>query len=105
MRRRDFITLLGGAAAWPLAAQAQHPKRIGVLMNNVATDVVAQGYVSAFTQQLRTLGWIDGQNLHIEYPWRGDAAALARTHAAALVALAPDVSPSASTANLPARGR
>jgi putative tryptophan/tyrosine transport system substrate-binding protein len=105
MRRRDVLPLLVGAGAAPLLLQsgtgrAQHPKRVGVLMNNVATDPSARDYIAAFTQQLRKLGWIEGQNLHIEYRWRGDDIALARTYAAELVALAPDVILSASTANL-----
>jgi putative tryptophan/tyrosine transport system substrate-binding protein len=100
MRRREFITLLGGAAAWPLAARAQQPKRVGVLMNGVATNPVAQAYKTAWAQQLRKLGWIDGQNLHIEYRWNEGNATLARSYAAELVALAPDVILSSSTANL-----
>jgi putative ABC transport system substrate-binding protein len=65
MRRRAFIKFLGGtAAAWPLAASAQQPKRVGVLMNDVETDARGQGFVAAFVQQLKKLGWIDGQNLH-----------------------------------------
>src|SRR5438270_42090 len=78
MRRREFITLLGGAAAtWPLAARAQQQKRVGVLMNGVETDQPYQANAVAFVQQLRRLGWIDGQNLHIEYRWNGSDAALA----------------------------
>jgi putative ABC transport system substrate-binding protein len=103
LRRRALIALLGGVAPFflsPGIARAQQPKRVGVLMNNVATDANARNYIAAFTQQLRKLGWIDGQNLHIEYRWRGDDIALARTYAGELVALAPDVILSASTANL-----
>jgi putative ABC transport system substrate-binding protein len=103
IRRREFITLLGSVTAWPLAVRAQQGgpvRRVGVLMNNVATDPTAKGYIAAFTQQLRKLGWIEGQNLQIEYRWRGDEIALSRTYAMELLALGPDVILSASTANL-----
>jgi putative ABC transport system substrate-binding protein len=67
VRRREFITLLGGAAAaWPLAARAQQPeriRRIGVLMGADENDPVAKTYVSAFTQALADLGWTDGRDL------------------------------------------
>jgi putative ABC transport system substrate-binding protein len=104
MRRRDVITLLGSAAAapvlWPGAAHAQQPKRVGVLMSAAPTNLESQAYNTAWEQQLRKLGWIDGQNLHIEYRWVAGDAALARSYAAELVALAPDVILSSSTANL-----
>jgi putative ABC transport system substrate-binding protein len=103
MRRRDFITLLGGAAAWPLAARAQQPgavRRIGVLMNGAATDAVVQSYVAAFVQGLRQLGWTEGQNLHIEYRWNDGDAELARIYAAQLIGLMPDVILTATTVNL-----
>ena len=104
MRRRDFISQLGGAAAapvlWPRAAHAQQPKRVGLLMNGVLANPRSQEYKTAWEQQLRKLGWIDGQNLHIEYRWNEGDAALARSYAAELVALAPDVILSSSTANL-----
>ena len=65
MRRRDFITLLGGAAAWPLAARAQQRdrvRRIGVLMAGGENDPPAKARISAFTQALSGLGWTDGPN-------------------------------------------
>jgi ABC-type uncharacterized transport system substrate-binding protein len=107
MRRRDFVTLLGSAAAaWPLAAaRAQQPRRIGVLMNGVETDAASRGYVAAFVQGLGRLGWIDGKNLHIDYRWNGGDAELARAYAAELVKLAPDVILSSSTPNLSALQR
>src|SRR5262245_634909 len=106
MRRREFIKLLSGAAtAWPLAARAQRPeriRRIGVFMNRAVDDPQGQAFVAAFIQQLRKLGWIEGENLHIEYRWNNGDAALARRYAAELVALTPDVILSASTNNLTA---
>ncbi len=108
MRRREIITLIGGvAAAWPLAARsAQQPRRrVGVLMNDVATDAAAKAFVAAFVQQLRRLGWIEGENLQIEYRWNQGDAALAQRYAAELVALAPDAILSASTNNLTALQR
>ncbi len=69
MRRRSFITLLGGAAAWPLAARAQQParmRRIGVLMNRAADDPTGQTRLVAFAQALAQAGWIDGRNVRID---------------------------------------
>src|SRR5262249_11947290 len=103
MRRRTFITLLGGAAAWPLAARAQQPaqvRRIGVLMNSTATDATWQSYFAAFVQGLRQLGWIEGQNLRIDTRWSAGDAALARIYAAQLIGLTPDVILASSTTNL-----
>jgi len=95
MRRRDFITLLGGAAAWPLGARAQQRermRRIGMLASNLAAD--DPEWVSrsnAFVQGLQERGWSDGGNVRIEYRWGlGDPDRL-RKYAAELVALAPDV--------------
>jgi putative ABC transport system substrate-binding protein len=91
-RRRDFITLIGGAAAWPLAARAQQPermRRIGVLMYWTADDTEGQARLAAFTQALKQLGWSDGSNLRIDIRWA--TADDVRRHAAELVALAPDV--------------
>jgi putative ABC transport system substrate-binding protein len=108
MRRREFFTLLGGAAAaWPLAAPAQSGpvRRIGVLMNDVETDATSRSNVAAFVQGLRDLGWIEGQNLRVVYRWNAGSAELARTHAAELVALAPDAILSSSTTNLTALQR
>jgi ABC-type uncharacterized transport system substrate-binding protein len=103
MRRRKFITLLGGAAAWPLAARAQQGervRRIGVLMNSTATDATWQSYHAAFVQGLRQLGWIEGQNLRIDTRWSAGDAALARIYAAQLIGLTPDVILASSTTNL-----
>ena len=94
IRRREFVTLLGGAAAWPLAARAQQPeqmRRIGVLTNLVADDPEAQARVGAFLQGLQELGWAVGRNMRIEYRWGAGDADRTRGYAAELVALAPDV--------------
>jgi putative ABC transport system substrate-binding protein len=105
LKRREFVTLLGGAAAWPIAARAQQQRRIGVLMNGVESDAISQGYVALFVQGLGRLGWIEGQNLHIDYRWNGGNAELARASAADLVKLAPDVILSSTTTNLKALQR
>ena len=95
MKRREFITLLGGAAAaWPLAARAQQGqrmRRIGVLMGLVASDPEAQSRVAAFEHGLRELGWVKGRNLWIEYRWAGGGENELRNHAAELLAMAPDL--------------
>ena len=95
MRRRNFITLLGSAAAaWPLAARAQQRKpmqRIGVLMPFAANDPQAQGRNVAFLQGLQQSGWTVGSNVQIEYRWSAGIEDDTRKYAAELVALAPDV--------------
>src|SRR5262245_911143 len=94
MRRREFITLLGAAAAWPLAARAEQTerkRRIGVLMNLAADDAQSMARIAAFLQGLQQLGWTDGQNVAIEYRWGGGDPERIRKFAAELVALAPDV--------------
>jgi putative ABC transport system substrate-binding protein len=89
IRRREFLLLGGGAAAWPIAASAQpkEMRRIGVLMGLVAGDPEAQSRVVAFENGLRELGWVKGRNLSIEYRWAGEL----RDHAAELLAMAPDL--------------
>ena len=95
MRRREFMTLLGSAAAgWPLAVRAQQPervRRIGVLLPAVADDPEFQARVGAFLQALGLLGWTIGRNVRIDTRWAGANAADIRRHAAELSALAPDV--------------
>jgi putative ABC transport system substrate-binding protein len=94
VKRRQFITLLGGAAAsWPLAARAQgeRMRRIGVLMNLAADDPESQRRMTAFVQGLQQLGWTDGRNVRIETRWGAGDADRSRRYAAELVALAPDV--------------
>ena len=95
MRRRELITLLGGAAVtWPLATEAQQPermRRIGVLLPATADDAQFQTYVGAFLQGLALLGWTIGRNVRIDTRWATTNAADIRRHAAELAALAPDV--------------
>ena len=94
MKRREFITLLGGgAAAWPLAGyaqQSQRVRRIGVLMPAAADDAEFQTRVGAFLQGLQELGWTIGRNVRVDTRWATSNAASIRKHAAELAALAPD---------------
>jgi putative tryptophan/tyrosine transport system substrate-binding protein len=94
MRRRQFIAGLAGAAAWPLAAQAQQPtatRRIGVLMNFGADAPEGQARVAAFIQALQKLGWNEGDNVRIDVRWPGDDSERFRKYAEELVGLNPDV--------------
>ena len=94
MKRRDFITLLGGTAAWPLAARAQQSqrmRRIGVLMNLASDDTEGQARLAAFHQGLQQLGWTVGGNMQIDYRFGEGDAERYRRSASELVALAPDV--------------
>jgi putative ABC transport system substrate-binding protein len=94
MRRREFITLLSGAAACPLVARAQQGermRRIGVLMNLAADDPQGQARLAAFQQALQQLGWSDGRNVRFDIRWHENDADRARTYAQELVALAPDI--------------
>src|SRR5215469_15755669 len=93
MRRRKFITLIGGAAAWPLVSRAQHServRRIGLLMGT-ADDAEGQARVTALKQGLQELGWTEGHNIQIETRFAGADAGRMRADAVELVALAPDV--------------
>jgi ABC-type uncharacterized transport system substrate-binding protein len=93
--RREFITLLGGAAvAWPLAARAQQPermRRIGVLMGYAESDAAAQAQVAAMRQELRKLGWDEGRNIHIDVRFPAADVAKARAVVMELMSLTPDV--------------
>jgi putative ABC transport system substrate-binding protein len=105
MRRRRFIAGLGAAAACPFAARAQQPggaRRVGILMNGIATDTEFQSYVGVFIQGLRQLGWLEGQNLRVDVRWNAGNEPLAQTYAAQLIGLTPDVILVASTTNLTA---
>jgi putative ABC transport system substrate-binding protein len=92
MRRREFITLLGGAAAWPVAARAQQREgRIGVLMPAVENDEESRARIAALRQGLHERGWTEGRNIRIDIRWALDDSDLLRRYAAELVAMAPDV--------------
>ena len=103
MRRREFITFLGGAAtAGPLPAWAQQrgQRRLGVLIQGKPTDESYRSFLTAFVDAFQKLGWIDGQNIRIDYRWSADDAELANFYAAELVALNPDVILASTTSNL-----
>jgi putative tryptophan/tyrosine transport system substrate-binding protein len=103
MQRRQFITLVGGTVmAWPLAARAQSGARhkVAVLMNGAATEARQQSYYAAFVEELRRLGWIEGQNLEVQVRWNAGDAELSRLYAGQLIGLMPDVIVSSSTTNL-----
>ncbi|MFZ2137554.1 MAG: ABC transporter substrate-binding protein [Xanthobacteraceae bacterium] len=94
LRRREFVTLLSGTAAWPLAARGQQPermRRIGVLTNIAENDPESKARNAAFQQGLQQLGWIDGRNVRIDTRWTLGDAERTRKYAAELVALSPDV--------------
>jgi putative ABC transport system substrate-binding protein len=94
MNRREFITFLGGAAAWPLAARAQRGermRRIGILLPAAADSAVYQTWVGAFLQELALLGWTIGRNVQIDTHWATANAAEIRRHVTELAALMPDV--------------
>ena len=95
MRRREFITMLGGAAAaWPLAARAQQPdrmRRIGVLMAYAESDPEGQARLAAFLQELQQLGWVEGRGVRIDVRWGAGDAERIRRYATELVGLTPDI--------------
>jgi putative ABC transport system substrate-binding protein len=110
MRRREFMALLGGAAAmaWPLAARAQQAGpvlRIGVLMNTAADNPEGQAGVAAFQQVLQQLGWIDGRNARIEIRWGNNDVERDRRYAEELVALGPDIILASGTVSVAALQR
>jgi putative ABC transport system substrate-binding protein len=92
MRKRTFISLLGGAAAWPLAAHAQQSqRRIGVLMGYPECDPQGQANVTALRRGLQHLGWIEGRNVQIDFRWAGGDPDRARTLTRELIDLKADV--------------
>jgi putative ABC transport system substrate-binding protein len=101
--RREFIGLLGGAAAWPLAARAQQPaslRRIGALMTTTEKDTEGQARLAAFRLGLKELDWIEGRNIQIEARWAAGDVGLMRAYAKELVELGPDVILAAATTPL-----
>ena len=109
MRRRDFVTLLGGAsAAWPIAARAQRAsqmRRVGVLMNTDPSNQASQRFLAALSDAFRERGWSNDQNLRIEIRWSGGDVKLMRRHAEELVGINSEVMVCVSTANLDALRR
>src|SRR5260370_35311394 len=101
LKRRDFITLLGGAAAWPVATRAQQPggmRRIGVLMGYPENDLEGPAFFAAFRERLAKLGWVEDRNIRLETRWATPDDAEARQRfAKELVALQPDLILSAVT--------
>jgi putative ABC transport system substrate-binding protein len=94
MKRREFITVLGGAATWPLAPRAQQGermRRVGILMPYAASDTEIQTHLRAFRQELQKLGWTEGGNIRFDEHWTGDDMDLVRANAANLLELKPDV--------------
>jgi putative ABC transport system substrate-binding protein len=94
VKRREFITLLGGAAAWPLAARAQQPermRRVGVLMGYAESDAAAQTQVAALRQELRKLGWEEGRNIRLDVRFPAADAGKVRAILMELMSLTPDV--------------
>jgi putative ABC transport system substrate-binding protein len=95
MRRREFIALLGGAAAWPVVARAQRTgggmRRVGVLMNVVESDPQGQARLAVFVQRLRELGWTEGRNVRFDFRGGAGDSERYRQYATELLALSPDV--------------
>ena len=94
MQRREFITLLGGAAAWPLAARAQQGepmRRVGVMMPYSEGDAEGQASVAALQRGLQDLGWTEGRNIRFDNRWAGGNPDKARTFAKELIGMNPDV--------------
>src|SRR5262245_59568295 len=100
LRRRQFITLLVGAAAWPLAARAkqgERMRRIGMLVGFAESDPESPARLAAFRQGLERLGWKEGRTVHIEYRWGGGDPTRMRAHAKELMGTSPDVLVTEST--------
>src|SRR5215831_11012584 len=108
MRRRDFIAVVSGAVAWPLAARAQQAdriRRIGVLMAYASTDPEGQALLAEFTRHLAELGWAEGRNLRIDVRWGGSNVDLLHTFAKELIGLQPDLLLTSSTPTTAALAR
>src|SRR6266516_7105331 len=94
MRRREFITLLGGAIAWPIATRAQQgerTRRIAVLMNNAEDDPEGQARAAAFRQGLQALGWSEGGNLRVDWHWTAGDVGRIRSDVTKLAGHSPDI--------------
>jgi putative ABC transport system substrate-binding protein len=105
MRRRDFISIVGSAAAWPLAVRAQQAERmrhIGLLIGSSEDDAEGRARVALLAKGLNELGWTEGRNIHFDYRWAGGDAARAKAHAAGLVGQKPDLIVANSTLALAA---
>ena len=92
--RRKFVAALGSAAAWPVVARAQSRdeiRRVGLLMNLAADDLEGRARVAALVRALKDLGWIEGQNLRIDYRWGAGDSESFRKYAQELVSIGPDV--------------
>src|SRR5262245_6484090 len=104
LKRREFVTVLGGAVVWPIAARAQQGqrmRRIGVLMNLAADDPVSIARAKAFVEGLQALGWTNGRNVHLDYRWAEGKPDLFQQYASELVALAPEVILTSGGAGIP----
>ena len=100
MRRRDFISFLSSAAAWPLAARAQQPRqmrRIGVLTSSDEADHEAQSWIAAFREELQKLGWAEGRNIEIDIRWANTNIDSMARYAKEIVTLQPDLVLTSST--------
>jgi putative ABC transport system substrate-binding protein len=104
MKRREFIGLAGGAAAWPVVAGAQHPehvRRVGAISGTGGDDPASQDRLSIFVQELNRLGWSVGRNLELEERWGAGNIEHLRKQAVELIALAPDVILASGTVAMP----
>src|SRR5262245_49231493 len=101
IRRREFITLLSGAAAaWPLVARAQAMRQVGVIMNYAETDREGQVRLAALRGELHRLGWAEGSNVRLETRWAAGQAARMQTYAAELISLPAEVIVANSTPSI-----
>jgi putative ABC transport system substrate-binding protein len=91
LKRRTFITLLGGATAWPLVVRAQEMRRVGALLSLRENDPEGKVWLRAFQDELQRLGWEQGRSIQIEYRWAGSDEDRLRAGAAELVGMRPDV--------------
>jgi len=100
MKRREFITVIGAVAAWPLGTRAQQMRRVGVFMDLAEGDPEGEARVAALKRRLQEFGWIEGRNLHVEHRWAAGQAARMKPLAVELVSLAPEVIVSSGASTL-----